>query len=345
MEFLGFQNTAVEPASTAHLAFRKASHIQTERPRPVRCFLANSHSLIGGGHLRHSGTRAICTMAGVLALAAAPVWAATPSQESPGQLVRETIYNELQDHNSHGFWRYWIQQRVENDTRLEEQVETADGPIKRLILTNGRPLNAQTRNEEQARLQHLVNSADEQASHRKDYVEDEKHVALIMALLPDAYLFEYAGQENGCHHLRFRPRPGYDSHSVEQRVVHAMAGDLWIDVRMKRLARMEGRLAENIDFGFGLLGRLNKGGWFRIQRVQVSPAEWKTERLELHLSGRAILFKTIARDTNEVRGGFAAVPAGLNLAQGMRLLEQTDAHPAPDIVARVFPASLTTQRR
>jgi hypothetical protein len=259
-------------------------------------------------------------------------------------LIRETIYNELQDHNNHGYWRYWIQQRVQNDTRLEEQVETADGLLTRLVQTNGHPLDNQARDEERDKLQHLVNSPQEQSSHRKDYMEDQKHVALIMTLLPEAYIFDYAGQEGGCHHLRFRPSPDYSPHTVEARVVHAMSGDLWIDVRMKRLSRLEGHLDENLDFGFGLLGRVDKGGWFHIERVQVSPTEWKTKRLDLHLSGRAVVFKTVARDTSEVRGGFAAVPAGLNLAQGMRLLEQPDQRSVPNTVARVAPVSLSTRR-
>ena len=223
-------------------------------------------------------------------------------------------------------------------------METADGPIKRLVETNGMPINARAHDEELARLHHLENSPQEQASLRKDYLDDEKHAALIMSLLPDAYVFEYVGLENGCHHLRFRPSPGYDPHSMEQRVAHAMAGDLWIDARMKRLNKLEGRLNENVDFGFGLLGRLDKGGWFRVQRVQVSPSEWKTQRMELHLSGRAVLFKTIARETSELRGGFAAVPAGMNLAQGMHLLEQADPRSAPDTAAHAIPASLPTRR-
>jgi hypothetical protein len=43
------------------------------------------------------------------------------------------------------------------------------------------------------------------------------------------------------------------------------------------------------------------------------------------MSGRALLFKSIARETNEKRGGFVPVPAGLNLAQGMALLDQPQA--------------------
>jgi hypothetical protein len=283
-------------------------------------------------------------MAGMLALAAAPGWAGAQPPEPAGQLIRETIYNELQDHNSHGFWRYWIQQRVQNDTRLAVQVETADGPVSRLVQTNGRPIDDQTREEERARFEHLVNSPQEQASHRKDYLDDENHLAFIMSLLPEAYTFEDVGMEGGCHHLRFHPSPQYAPHTVEARVVHSMSGDVWIDARTKRLSRLEGRLDDNVDFGFGLLGRLDKGGWFRMQRVQVSPTEWKTQRLELHLSGRAILFKTIARETNETRGGFAAVPAGLNLTQGMRILEQTDPRFASGATARISPVSLPTRR-
>ncbi len=344
MEFFArFQTNGGKHLALAHLASGNSSHAIARDPGHLDCSYSRSHSFFCGGSLGKSGTRVICTMAGLLALAAGTGWAAPATPEPPGQLVRETIYNELQDHNRHGYWRYWIEQRVQSEVRLQEQIETEDGPVKRLVGTNGRPVNDQTREEEQARLEHLVNSPQELASHRKDYMDDEKHVAVIMALLPDAYVFEYAGQENGCHHLRFRPSPSYEPHSVEARVVHSMTGDLWIDARMKRLSRLEGRLDENVDFGFGLLGRLDKGGWFRVQRVQVSPNEWKTQRLELHLSGRAVLFKTIARDTNEVRGGFAAVPPGLNLAQGMRLLEQTDPRTAPNVIAQISPVSLTTR--
>ncbi len=303
---------------------------------------ARSQLVVRGECSKRYTARVIGAMASLVALAGGLGWA--QQAEPAGQLVRETVYNELQDHNRHGYWRYWIEQRVQNDTRLQEQVETADGPIARLLRTNGHPVDAQTREEEQSRLQHLVNSPQEQASHRKDYIDDEKHVVLIMGLLPDAYEFEFLGDENGLHHLRFRPSPAFVPRTVEARVIHAMAGDLWIDARMKRLARLEGHLNDNVDFGFGLLGRLDKGGWFRVSRVQVSPTEWKTRQLELHLSGRAVLFKTIARDTDETRGGFAAVPPGISLAQGMRLLDQPDPRSAPDTMARISPVSLVTHR-
>ena len=261
----------------------------------------------------------------VLTLALAQCAAAASSQLSipPAQLVREVVYNELHDHDRHGYWRYWIERHAQSHTRLVQQVETVDGPVTRLDLADGLPLDGAGRVEEQERILHLLGSPDEQARHRREYAEDEKRIGRIVALLPDAFLYEYDGEENGCHRLRFRPNPAYPAQSIEAHIFHAMSGDLWVDSRLKRMARLDGHLIENVDFGFGILGRLYRGGWFRLQRTQVSVTDWKTERLEVHMSGRAMLFKTIARETSELRGGFVQVPAGLQLAQGAALLDQT----------------------
>ena len=247
-------------------------------------------------------------------------WPLSAQTTAPAQRVREVVYNELHDHDTHGYWRYWIRHGAEQGARLEEQIETADGPVKRTVSTGGRQLDAAGRQQEEDRLNRLLSSPREQARQRQGYIEDEQRIGRILALLPDAFLFDYAGEENGCTHLRFRPNPDYPARTIEARVFHAMSGELWIDSRYKRLARLDGQLQENVDFGYGLLGRLYKGGWFRLQRTRVSPTDWKTEQLELHLSGRALLLKSIDRETSETRGGFSPVPAGMSLAQGMKLL-------------------------
>jgi hypothetical protein len=259
-------------------------------------------------------------------------------------LVREVVYNELRDHQTHGYWRYWIEHHSQNGARIEEQVETADGPVTRVVETNGRPVDPRTRDAEQSRLEQMAGSPGARTSHRRAYADDERRVGAIFSELPDAFLYEPAGDENGCHHFTFRPNPAYSPHSIQSRIFHAMSGDIWLDARMKRLIQLDGHLDSNVDFGFGLLGRLDKGGWFRMKRVQVSPTEWKTDQLEIHMTGRAMLFTTIARETSETRGGFAAVPAGMNLTQGLSLLEQSNARSSPSTLAHAAPVSLSSAR-
>ncbi|MGA3160630.1 MAG: hypothetical protein ABSC77_05390 [Terracidiphilus sp.] len=240
------------------------------------------------------------------------------------QLVREVVYNELNDHVSHGYWRYWVASQSPKESLLEEFLETAEGPISRIELSNGHPLDTQGRLLEQARLHRLLNSPAEQARHRQEYDDNEKRIGRIVALLPDAFLFEYAGEENGCYRLRYHPKPDYPAHSIETRIIHAMNGELWVNAKYKRMVRLDGRLKQDVSFGFGILGRLYQGGWFSLQRTQVSSTDWKTQRFELHMSGRAILFKIITQEISELRSGFSPVAARLDLVKGAALLYQIE---------------------
>lgn len=266
--------------------------------------------------------------------------------DNAGKLVREVVYNELHDHDSHGYFRYWVEQHVQDGTRVEEQVETADGPVARMVLNHGQRLDAMGEALEEARLNDLRNSPSQRANTREAYREDEERIGRILKLLPDAFVFQEAGTDSGCRHLRFTPNPKFAAHSIEARVFHHLSGDLWIDTRMKRVKRLEGHLDDNVDFGFGMLGRVNKGGWFRMVRIQVSPVEWKTDCLEVHMSGRALMFKTIARDMNEIRGGFEPVKPAMSFEQGLRVLEQSVAEREAAMSAgHVSPAALLVKNR
>jgi hypothetical protein len=100
-------------------------------------------------------------IAGILVAPAGNLCAQVQSSHSqqpipPAQLVREVVYNELHDHDRHGYWRYWVERRTPKETRREDQVETAGGPITRLSLSNGRAPSVESQQAEQARLNHLL---------------------------------------------------------------------------------------------------------------------------------------------------------------------------------------------
>lgn len=73
-------------------------------------------------------------------------------------------------------------------------------------------------------------------------------------------------------------------------------------------------------------------------RTPVTASDWKTEQFELHMSGRALMFKTLARNTSETRGGFCPVPPRMTMAQGLEFLENPEA--LREAMAQVAPARL-----
>ena len=61
--------------------------------------------------------RLMWLIAGILVAPAGSVCAQPlpPHSQQPipsAQLVREVVYNELHDHDRHGYWRYWIERRT-----------------------------------------------------------------------------------------------------------------------------------------------------------------------------------------------------------------------------------------
>jgi len=267
----------------------------------------------------------LAVISGVFAVSSAPGQdirdTSTAAVLNPEQLIRDTVYNELHDHEGHGYWQYTIYKKTANELMSLEQVETKSGPVQRLIAVNGEPLTAQRRHDEDARLEEFLSDPAKQRKVREQYLEDERRIERIMQLLPIAFLYQYEGMEGDSYRLSFRPNPAFHPPTIEARVFHAMQGKVYVNARWKRLARLDGRLMDNIDFGYGLLGRLNKGGWFNLDRTRANETDWKTEMLEIHVSGRAVLFKTIAKDTREERFGFREVPRNITLSDAKRMLD------------------------
>ena len=109
--------------------------------------------------------------------------------------------------------------------------------------------------------------------------------------------------------------------TYEARVYHALAGEIWIQPQLKRLVKIDAHIMTEIDFGYGLLGRIEKGGTFQIEREQVAENRWKTSVLDVHISGRVVFFKAISKDQREVRSDFQPVLlATLSVAGGGRTI-------------------------
>jgi hypothetical protein len=145
----------------------------------------------------------------------------------------------------------------------------------------------------------------------------------VIELLPRAFLFEYTGPSEGVQvRLSFRPNPAFTPASYEARIVHALGGTLVVNQRLKRLIEIDGQLIERVDFGYGLLGHVEKGGTFEIRREQVSETHWKTNLVEVHIQGKVLLFKNVTKDQRESRSDFRPVPQDISLAEAKVLLDQ-----------------------
>jgi hypothetical protein len=246
-----------------------------------------------------------------------------------GELVVAVVANELTDREQLRKWICLIEKRAGKETLTEEQVETKDGPLYRLLAIDGRTLNRDQRRQDDARIGRLMKDPSPLLKLKLAQGEDELKLQKLMSLLPQAFVYDYDGVEENLLRVKFRPNPDYSPPTYEARVIHSLAGTILIDSEHKRLARVAGHLMNRVDFGYGLLGRIDSGT-VELGRVEVGPQQWKTAFINIHFSGRVAIFKTISKEQYERRSEFRVVSSDLSLSDAKDLL-----------VSRILPSPQT----
>ncbi|MGZ4840192.1 MAG: hypothetical protein ACXV5J_00480 [Candidatus Angelobacter sp.] len=242
------------------------------------------------------------------------------------QYVKDTIKHQMEaDAADHTHWRYRIHREDEKGSQDRDVIDTKDGQIARTLLINGQPLTAEQRAADEARMRKLVDDASERAKREKRAKEDEDKGVQMLKAIPDAFIFKYQGAENGLVRLSFFPNPHYNAPTRELQVFRSLTGMMWIDRAGLRLARLDGSLFEDVTFGWGLLGRLNKGGTFSVTQSRVADDHWEIVSLDVKMSGHAVIFKSINVKQLQRISGFRRVSDNLTISEAYQLLEKGEA--------------------
>ncbi len=269
------------------------------------------------------------TVAFLLTVSCVALASAQHSPLTAAELVSVVVTNELADRVERRKWMYVIEKRDGNQTLREEQVETKDGPLYRVLAIDGKPLDPEQHRQDNARIDRLLHDPNEQLKVKRAHDEDEQKLETLMRLMPEAFLYDYYGAEGNLIGVKFRPNPNYNPPTYEARVVHSLAGTILVDSQQRRLAKLSGHLINPVEFGYGLLGRIDNGGTVEIGRAQVGPSQWKTALINIQLSGRLVLFKTISKQQYETRSDFRAVSDDLSLSQANELTARIVSISAP----------------
>jgi hypothetical protein len=265
-------------------------------------------------------TRSILPLAGALLLCAVSTLRAQNPAESPHDLVKDVVYNELQERRQISLWQYRSEKRVGSQTTIQQEVETRSGIVFRVLARQGHPLDPAAQKKETERLNNLERNSSEQARMKQDAQAEEQRLQRLVTAMPEAFIYTYDGMAGANLRLKFEPNPAYTPQTYETRVYHALAGEIWIEPQMKRLVKIDAHILTEIDFGYGFFGRIEKGGTFQIERARVAPNRWKTTVLDVHISGRVVFFKAINKEQHEVRSGFQPVSSDLGVPAAVAIL-------------------------
>jgi hypothetical protein len=263
----------------------------------------------------------------------APVSALPAKQQlDAGRLAREVFENEVQAQiNDQSLWSYRQLKEEQGKKNVFAVCETNDGEIDRLLEVNGQELNPKQRQDEDQRIQKMLDDPGQMRQQQKKSAEDGKQERELLRMFPEAFRFQYAGMQGNLIKLTFSPNPDFRPSNRAAQVFHHMEGSLLVDGEQKRLAEIEGRLTSPVKFAWGLLGHLDKGGTFLVDQQDMGSGHWQLTTLDVEMNGKALFFKTIAVREKELNTDFQQVPESIRPWQAFELLRQNPTfRPCPE---------------
>jgi len=255
---------------------------------------------------------------------AAPATVTAPLPEQAQAYVGVALANELQAvENPNHPMRYQLRKSSPRLTTTKEIVETKDGEVALLLAVNDKPLSSTDAQKEQARLDGLLSDSGKQRHRKQSEEADAGRLIKVLRALPSAFIYQYSGAGQDAtgkqEKFTFKPNPDFTPPDLETQVLTAMNGAIWIDPASDRVTRLEGHLLRDVDFGWGILGRLNRGGWIVIEDANVCGDQWRIVHFQMQLSGR-VLFRTRNFDTVEDESHFEPLPVGMGYRQAIQML-------------------------
>jgi hypothetical protein len=276
-------------------------------------------------------------LASCFALSAFPFAQTTSAQEAPEKLVRAAVANEAaaaKNSSIKHMFRSRRQSAKGSQTRL--YVETNDAMAAMLVAVNDHPLTAEQQQTEDGHLSWLMNNPDQLRKKQAREKEDADRTLRIVKALPDAFVYQYDGTVTGTQamgspgaqlaRLKFSPNHNYNPPSRVEEVLSGMEGYLLIDVQAKRLAKIDGTLYRDINFGWGLVGRLDKGGHFIVQQANLGDGSWDITDMHLDIRGKILLVKSLSMVSDEVFSDYRRLPDNLPFAKGVEMLKAEVRH-------------------
>lgn len=272
-----------------------------------------------------------CTLI-LLTLGASPAQEVKSPETPPIDLVRQAVAQEAAAANKpDDKYMFRSRKQTPKGSQTHLYVETNESLAGMLIAVNDQPMSPDQQQQQMGHLGWLMGNPDQLRKKRAREKEDTDRTLRVLKALPEAFRYEYAGLENGDSELgkvgdklvrlKFSPNPGFTPPSHVEQVLQGMQGYLVIDATEHRIGRIDGTLFRDVSFGWGIVGRLDKGGRFLVQQADVGEGCWEITRMKLEITGKILMFKSISMISDEIFSDFQRVPDNLTFAKGVQMLK------------------------
>jgi hypothetical protein len=233
--------------------------------------------------------------------------------EDSRQFVQRAVQNELNDDaNDHTRWMFFETDRTPARNVEQWVAQTREGALVRVVRANGQLV---PESEQRQKMDAFLHDWTARSKQKKSEQHDDEEATELLNLLPQAFLWTEAGTSGDLRILHFKPNPQFHPPDLEARVFASMEGDMAVDTNQLRIASLKGRLIREVKIMGGLVGRLNAGGTFDVERRETGHGIWQITETHVNIQGHVLLFKNISEQEDDVKSRFSQLTGDFSLQQ------------------------------
>jgi hypothetical protein len=175
--------------------------------------------------------------------------------------------------------------------------------VSTLVKKDGKPLSEEEQKKENERVQKEIKDIEKrevkkEAKEAKDEgkeKKDDNDVGIETFLRACQFVNPRRERFRGQDVLvfDFEPNPDFKPQKLAEKVVHELAGVVWIDEKAHDVARLEAYFVGDFRFGGGLIANLQKGTSFVFEQAFINNEVWLPTYEEAHVGVRVFLVKAI----------------------------------------------------
>jgi hypothetical protein len=231
------------------------------------------------------------------------------SQEQMRQLFRVVAEKDLENDKRQRNYTC-IERDVQNnldgkgqtkstEVKTYEVLEIYGEQVQRLIEKDDKPLDAKDAAKEEEKIQKIIdkrkNESNEDRKKREEKeTKDREDGRKFVKEVADAYNFTLVGTEQldgrEAWVIDGEPRPGYEPHMKEAKLLSKLHGRVWIDKGDLQLAKMDIETLDTVSFGW-VLARIHSGTHVMFEQTRVNDEVWLPRNINFKVDARVALFK------------------------------------------------------
>jgi hypothetical protein len=185
------------------------------------------------------------------------------------------------------------------EVKTYEILEIYGEQVQRLIAKDDKPLDAKEAAKEEEKIQKIIDkrkdeSDDERRKREEKEVKEREDDRKFVREVADAYDFKLVGSEQvggrDAWVIDGEPRPEFEPHTKEAKVLSKLHGRVWIDKGDLQLAKMDIEILDTVSFGW-VLARIHKGTRVMLEQTRVNDGVWLPLHMTFKVDARVALFK------------------------------------------------------